>query len=114
MISGIHAILYSRHAERVREFLSEILELQSVDAGGDWPIYAAPPTELAVHPSDGKPGHELFLICDDVNSTVSKLADRGIKTSPVRDRGWGLVTTIELCDGEQIGLYEPRHPRPTP
>jgi hypothetical protein len=113
VISGIHAILYTRHAERVREFLSDILELPSVDAGGGWPIYAAPTTEIAVHPTESEPEHELFLICDDVKSTVSKLANRGIKTSPVRDQGWGVVTTIELGDGEQIGLYEPRHPRPT-
>ncbi len=114
MISGIHAILYSRHADRVREFLGDILELPSVDVGGGWPIYAAPATELAVHPTDDEPEHELFLVCDDITSTVAKLTDRGIKTLPIRDQRWGMVTTIELGDGEQIGLYEPRHPRPTP
>lgn len=114
MITGIHAIFYSKHAEKVRAFLGDVLDLPSVDAGGGWPIYAAPPTELAVHPTDGEPEHELYLMCDDVNATVQKLSERGIRTAPVADRGWGLVTSIELEGGEQIGLYEPRHPRPNP
>jgi hypothetical protein len=112
MITGIHAIFYSKHADALRAFLSEVLELPSVDAGGGWPIYAAPPTELAVHPTDGEPEHELYLMCDDVNATVQKLSERGIRTTPVADRGWGLVTAIEFEGGERIGLYEPRHPRP--
>jgi|SRR5579884_2549635 len=113
MITGIHAIVYSRHAAGVRAFLSDVLELRSVDAGGGWPIYAAPPAELAVHPTDEEPEHELYFMCDDINATVAQLAARGVKTtSPVQDRGWGLVTSIELADGERIGLYEPRHPSP--
>jgi hypothetical protein len=112
MITGIHAIFYSKRADALRKFLSDVLELRSVDAGGGWPIYAAPPAELAVHPTDGEPEHELYLICDDVNSTVQKLNVRGYRTEPVADRGWGLLTAIELEGGERIGLYEPRHPRP--
>lgn len=112
MITGIHAIFYSKHADTLRAFLNDVLELPSVDAGGGWPIYAAPPTELAVHPTDGEAGHELYLMCDDVNAIVQKLNARGIRTEPVADRGWGLVTAIELEGGERIGLYQPRHPRP--
>jgi hypothetical protein len=113
MINGIHAILYSKHAEAVQAFLRDVLELRSVDAGGGWPIFAAPPVELAVHATDDEPEHELYLMCDDVHATVAALAERGITTAmPVADRGWGLVTSIVLPGGEQIGLYEPRHPRP--
>ena len=114
MITGVHAILYSRHAESVRQFLSDVLGLASVDAGGGWPIFAAPPTELAVHPTEGEPEQELYLICDDVNATVAKLKERGIESSQIADRGWGLLTTLTLPGGEHIGLYEPRHPRPQP
>ena len=53
MITGMHVILFSRHAEEVRDFLGDVLELPSVDAGEGWPIFAAPPTEIAVHPTDG-------------------------------------------------------------
>ena len=112
MINGVHAIFYSKHADALRSFLNDVLELHSVDAGGGWPIYAAPPTELAVHPTDGEAEHELYLMCDDINATVQKLAERGIRTEPIADRGWGLLTSVELEGGERIGLYEPRHPRP--
>lgn len=113
MISGIHAMIYSRHAEEVRKFLSDVLELPSVDAGDGWPIFAAPVTEIAVHSTDDEPEHELYLICDDIHATVAKLAERGIETAmPVADRGWGLVTQLILPGGERIGMYEPRHPRP--
>ena len=89
-----------------------VLELPSVDAGGGWPIFAGPPLEIAVHPADGEPSHELYLMCDDVHSVVAKLAERGIETTPIADRGWGLVTSVRLPGGEEIGLYEPKHPSP--
>jgi len=113
MITGMHVILFSRHAEKVREFLGDVLGLRSVDAGEGWPIFAAPPTELAVHPTDGEPEHEVFLMCDDVNAVVARLAQRGIQTDgPISDQSWGLSTTLLLPGGERIGLYEPRHPSP--
>ncbi len=113
MISGIHAILYSKHAQSVRAFLGDVLEFRSVVAGEGWPIFAAPPTELAVHPTDGEPEHELYLMCDDIEAATAKLAERGIATTmPITDRGWGLVTALRLPGGDEIGLYEPRHPSP--
>ena len=52
-------------------------------------------------------------MCDDVQATVAHLAQRGITTTmPVTDRGWGLVTQLQLPGGDTIGLYEPRHPSP--
>ncbi|HZV77212.1 MAG TPA: VOC family protein [Candidatus Babeliales bacterium] len=113
MISGMHVILFSRHAEKVREFLGEVLGWRSVDAGGGWPIFAAPPTEVAVHPTEDEPAHEVYLMCDDVNAMVKRLADRGVRTEgPIDDRGWGLLTTLILPGGERVGLYEPRHASP--
>jgi hypothetical protein len=114
VITSIHAILYSKHADEVRAFLNDVLALPSVDAGEGWPIFAAPPTELAVHPSDDEAmSAELYLMCDDVTKTVADLAARGITTTmPVADRGWGLVTELRLPGGDTIGLYEPRHPSP--
>jgi predicted enzyme related to lactoylglutathione lyase len=113
MITGMHVILFSRQAERVREFLSDVLELRSVDAGEGWPIFAAPPTEIAVHPTDEKPEHEVYLMCDDIDAAVARLARQGVSTDgPVNDRGWGLLTTLILPGGDRIGLYEPRHASP--
>jgi len=113
MISGMHVIFYSRHAEKVREFFRDVLGLRSVDAGEGWPIFAAPPTELAVHPTEDEPEHEVYLMCGDVKALVERLAERGVATDgPIADRGWGLVTTLILPGGERLGLYEPRHPSP--
>jgi hypothetical protein len=111
MITGIHAIIYSKHAEAVRSFLADTLGWRSVDAGG-WPIFAAPPTEVAVHPTDDEPEHELYLMCDDVHAAVEALNERGVPSHPIEERSWGLATSLELPGGETIGLYEPRHPSP--
>jgi predicted enzyme related to lactoylglutathione lyase len=110
VIAGVHTILYSKKADEVRAFFKDVLEFDAVDAGRGWLIFAAPPGELAVHPSEGKGYHELYLMCSDINATVEKLKERGVEfTMPVADRGWGLLTQIKLPDGESLGLYEPRH-----
>ncbi|HEY2473721.1 MAG TPA: hypothetical protein VGI19_02870 [Candidatus Cybelea sp.] len=96
----------------MQQFFANVLRWRSVDAGEGRPVFAAPPTELAVHPSETEPGHELYLICDDIQATTARLAERGVQTEPIADRGWGLVTTILLPGGERLGLYEPRHPSP--
>jgi len=114
MITGVHALIYSGQSEAIRAFLSDILELPSVDAGGGWPIFKLPPAELAVHPSeDGPPHHELWLMCDDVEATIAELAAKGVKADPVSEQRWGLSTALRLAEGEQIGLYQPRHPTAT-
>ncbi len=52
MITGAHAIIYSRNAEADRRFLRDILKFPHVDVGHGWLIFALPPAEVAVHPSD--------------------------------------------------------------
>lgn len=108
----MHALIYSKHAERVRAFLSEILGWKAEDAGEGWPIFAAPPTEVAVHPTDGDIGTELYLVCDEIHDAVGLLAQHGVPCTPIANRGWGLVTTVTMPGGETIGMYEPRHPSP--
>ena len=66
-----------------------------------------------MHPTDGPQSHELYLMCDDINSTVEDLAAKGVTCSEVTDQGWGLLTSIRLPGGGDLGLYEPRHPRAT-
>jgi hypothetical protein len=57
------------------------------------------------------PGHqELYLMCDDIERTIGDLRQKGLECAPPKDEGWGLVTSIRLPGGDQIGLYEPRHP----
>jgi hypothetical protein len=112
VITGIHAIFYTRHSKEMYDFLKDVLDLHYVDAGNGRLFFAAPPTELAVHETEGSPEHELWLICDEIAATIRQLEKRGIKMTPVADRGWGLVTTLELRGGDRIGLYEPKHPSP--
>jgi catechol 2,3-dioxygenase-like lactoylglutathione lyase family enzyme len=113
MISGAHVIIYSRDADADRAFFRDVLEYPHVDAGGGWLIFKLPPGEVAVHPAEGTPSHELYLMCDDVNATVESLAAKGVTCGPVSDRGWGLLTSIRLPGGGELGLYEPRHPKAT-
>jgi hypothetical protein len=113
VIIGAHAIVYTSDADGVRSFFRDTLGYPSVDAGGGWLIFALPPAELAAHPTDGEPHHELYLMCDDIERTVTELEAKGVEfTGPVSDEGFGLMTAIKLPGGGELGLYEPRHPTP--
>jgi predicted enzyme related to lactoylglutathione lyase len=113
VINGVHAIVFSPQAEQVRAFFAEVLGLSSVDAGRGWLIFALPPAELAVHPTDGGPRHELYLMCDDIQATLAELRDKGVEVArDVTDQGWGLLAAIRLPDGGELPIYEPRHPSP--
>jgi hypothetical protein len=111
MINGVHAVLFSKEAEQVRAVFRDVLGLHSVDAGDGWLIFALPPAELGVHPTDEDSSVELYLLCDDVAATIAELGARGLVCSrPVEDRSWGRVTFLELPGGTRLGLYEPKHP----
>lgn len=113
MITGAHAIIYSRDADADRAFLGDVLELPSVDAGHGWLIFALPPAELATHPTDGAGCHELYLMCDDIRATVAELEAKGVRFSGrIAEERWGSVTAIKLPGGGELGLYEPKHPSP--
>jgi catechol 2,3-dioxygenase-like lactoylglutathione lyase family enzyme len=113
MITGAHTVIFSEDAEALRAFLRDVLELPSVDAGGGWLIFGLPPAEVAAHPAEEGGKHELYLMCDDVHATVEELQAKGVEfTQPVSDEGFGLVTSIRLPGGGELGLYEPRHPTP--
>src|SRR2546421_12011581 len=93
MINGAHVILYSTDAEADRVFIRDVLGFAGVDAGGGWLIFKLPPAEVAVHPTDGPGKHELYLMCDDIDKTLSELTAKGITISQgVSDRGWAYGT----------------------
>jgi catechol 2,3-dioxygenase-like lactoylglutathione lyase family enzyme len=113
LIDAVHSILFARDADAARAFFADVLELESVDAGGGWLIFALPPAELAVHPADGEPRHELYLMTDDLDHTLERLRERGVTiASEATDQGWGVLAAIEVPGFGPIGLYEPRHPVP--
>lgn len=112
MITGAHAIIYSKKSEADRAFLKDVLGLPHVDVGGGWLIFGLPPSEVAVHPGPKDSVHELYLTCDDVEAFRSMLDGKKIKSSAVKDQGWGLLTTVTLPGGGKLGVYQPRHSRP--
>ena len=115
MITGMHAIVFSPEAEKVRDFFADVIGLSCVDAGGGWLIFALPPAELAVHPAEGPGHHELYLMCDDIHATLAGLRAKGVEVArDVSDQGWGLLAAIRLPDGGEFPIYQPRHASPLP
>jgi predicted enzyme related to lactoylglutathione lyase len=113
MITGAHVLIYTERAEEVRAFFRDVLELPWVDSGGGWLIFALPPSEVGVHPSEGPARHDLTLMCDDIKATVAELTRRGAQfTRPVSDEGYGFETAIALPDGSELSLYQPKHSLP--
>jgi catechol 2,3-dioxygenase-like lactoylglutathione lyase family enzyme len=111
VINGAHLIVYSRDPEADRAFFRDTLGYHHVDAGHGWLIFALPPAEVALHPTDGPPTHELYLMCDDLAQTMAELAAKGVEfTIPPTQERWGLRTAIRLPGGGELGLYAPSHP----
>ncbi len=112
MITGAHVTIYSKDADADRAFFRKIVGLPHVDAGGGWLIFALPPTEVALHPSDENDLHHLYLICDDVKAVMNSLKAKNITCAPLQQANWGAVTSITLPGGGKVGLYQPKHKRP--
>ena len=110
MIFGAHVIVYSKDAEADRAFFRDILGFKSVDAGHGWLIFAMPPGEGAVHPSEAGGSHELYFMCDDLKAEMTSLALKGVRCSSVQEQRWGSITKMQLPGGGEIGLYQPKHP----
>jgi predicted enzyme related to lactoylglutathione lyase len=114
MITGTHAIIYAEDAERARAFFRDVLDLPYVDVHDGWLIFKLPPAELGIHPASdphaANGSHELFLMCDDVEATVTALSAKGVEfTTPVQDQGFGLITRLRVPGGGTMGLYQPKH-----
>ena len=110
MINGAHVMIYTKDADADRLFFRDVLGFPAVDAGHGWMIFALPPTEAGFHPSDENGRHEVYLMCDDLTGVIEKLAGKGVTCTAPSDQGWGVVTSISLPGGGEIGLYQPRHP----
>ncbi len=112
MINGAHVILYSTDVDADRAFLRDTLDLPHVDVGHGWLIFGLPPSELAVHPAETSGKHELFFMCENIETFVTQASDKGITCTPIEDQNWGRLTTITLPGGGALGVYEPLHDRP--
>ncbi len=114
MIFGAHSIVYSKDAAADRAFFRDVLGFPSVDAGHGWLIFALPPSEVAVHPTEepsgGSDRHELYFMCADLIAEIAALEKKGVQCSPVHEARWGSITKIRLPGGGEMGLYQPKHP----
>jgi catechol 2,3-dioxygenase-like lactoylglutathione lyase family enzyme len=114
MISGAQAIVYSTDPDADRAFLRDVLGLPHVDSGGGWLIFGLPASEVAVHPAEENGRHEVYFLVDDVKAVVEAMKTRKIRTGPLQEELWGRLTEVTLPGGGTIGVYEPKHARPTP
>ena len=109
-ITGAHILLFSSEAEELRATLRDVLGWDFVEAHPGWLMFALPPAELGVHPSDGETEHELWLICDDLDSTVTELRGKDIEfVGEPGDEDFGRWIRMRLPGGVEIPLYEPKH-----
>ena len=112
LINGAHSIIYSSNAEADRALLRDVLGLPNVDVGQGWLIFALPPGEVAVHPSEKNDFHELYLMTDDIRAFVDAMKKRDVACSEPNDQGWGILSEMTLPGGGKLGVYQPRHARP--
>ena len=104
-------MLFSRDASADRAFFKDVLGLDYVDSGGGWLIFALPPAEVGIHPTEETEHHELYLLCEDIEATARSLEQKGVPLKrPFDEARWGRVTEITLPGGGRIGLYQPKHP----
>jgi hypothetical protein len=108
-ITGVHALIYTTEPEALRSVLRDVFGWHHVDAHDGWLIFRLPPAELGVHPAD-RPRHELSLMCDDLDATVSDLRAKGIEfRGESQQAGFGVTITMVLPGDVEVILYEPRH-----
>jgi len=113
VITGIHALINTKDPKSARAFFRDVLKFPFVDAGDGWLIFALPPAELGIHPTEKESYVELYLMCDDVKSTANELKKKGVEfTQPIQVAPFGLVTSLSIPGGGELGLYEPKHPSP--
>ena len=109
-INGVHLLFFSPQAEALRQTLRDAFGWSHVDAGGGWLIFATPPAEVGVHPGDS-PAHEISLMCDDLDATVSELRARGVTVrGDPEARQFGRAVTLVLPGEVEVLLYQPTHP----
>lgn len=112
-ITGAHSIIYSTDAAADRAFLRDVMTFPHVDVGDGWLIFGLPPAEVAVHPGEVNDLHEFYLMVDDVAGFVAEMTARGVVCTPAQSLGWGVLTSVTLPGGGKLGVYEPRHARPS-
>ena len=115
MITGIHGMFYSSEPEALRVYLRDVLRLPSKDVGGGWLIFDLARSDVGVHPvaHPGAPPsgtHEVCFFCDDLESTVASIRERGgVFDDDISDQGYGWVVHLTMPGGVRVQLYQPKY-----
>lgn len=111
MITAVHTLVYAEDPDAARAFFRDVLGWAHVDAHDGWLIFRTGPSELGVHPTDGKPSHEISLMCEDIEATIEDLGAKGAEfEGTVQDRGFGRTVMMKVPGAGSMMVYEPRHP----
>ena len=113
--------MYADDAEAARAFFRDVLEWPFVDAHGGWLIFKTGPSEMGVHPTSGAQEgrgdwsvpqhHEITLVCDDLDETISELSARGAEfNGDPPEQAFGRVAMLKVPGAEDIMIYQPSHP----
>lgn len=106
-------LFYTSAPEELRATLRDVFGFDFVEAHPGWLIFALPPAELGVHPSDGSTKHQICFMCDDLRATMDELRDRGIEfPGEPTEESFGVTVTMVLPGGVEVLLYEPTHLSP--
>jgi catechol 2,3-dioxygenase-like lactoylglutathione lyase family enzyme len=112
-VVAAHMLLYTPEADAVRAVFRDAFGWKHVEDHPGWLIFAMPPSELGIHPSEGSTKHEICLMCDDLESTMAELRAKGIEfRGGPQDQGFGIVTTMLLPGGVEMLLYQSKHASP--
>ena len=114
-ITGTHTLLYTSEPEKLRAMLRDVFGFKYVDTGHGWLIFGLPPSEIAVHPSEGPTWdsgvrHQFSMMCDSLTETVRDLKAKGVEIlgEPKEER-WGIFVTLNLPGNCHVILYQPKH-----
>ena len=114
-ITGTHMLFYTSEPEKLRAMLRDVFGFKHVDAGGGWLIFALPPAEIGVHPSEGPNWdsgmrHEISFMCDNIHQTMADLRTKGVEMdAEPKTQSYGITAMLYLPGGCKAILYQPRH-----
>jgi len=121
-IIGAHVLLYSDNPEADRAFFRDILNFPAVDAGGGWLIFALPPAEAGIHPSDGEKrqphggrrllGSVLYLMCDNLPALMSPSWPKALVAPPSKPKSGESKRRFNCPAAAKLVSINPRTRRP--
>lgn len=113
MIKGVHTMFFTSKPEELRQFIKDKLGFPYTDVGGGWLIFDLPEANMGCHPDDpakGKPSGLPYIsfYCDDIESTVSDLKEKGVVFSDeISKNEYGYITHFQMPGDFEVELFQP-------